>query len=134
MSQSTESSQQVLCDTLNRLFDEHGTGLLQQPLRLEGWLRDLHPELRAAVSVVMECLHTNLCYAEGSMSDVSSKLTKQSGVAPNWADFGIRVWRTILRGRGVSTPVIQQANNTQTVEQVLGIYRTPAVLEKLWES
>ena len=35
-----------------------------------------------------------------------------------------------LRSRDVSTPVIQQANTTQTVEQVLGIYRTPAVLRK----
>ena len=73
MSQVSESSHQVLCDTLNQLLDVHGTGLLQQPLRLEGWLRDLHPELRAPVSVVMECLHTNLCYAEGSTSDFSSK-------------------------------------------------------------
>lgn len=131
MSQLSESTHKVLCDTLNRLLDEQGTSLLKQPLRLEGWLRDLHPELRAAVSVVMECLHTNLCYSEGSVSDVSSKLSKQSGVSPNWADFGIRVWRATLRGRGVSTLITQQANNTQTVEQVLSIYRTPADLEKI---
>ncbi len=134
MSAVSNSTFQAVCATIGKLLDEQGNDLLHQPLRLEGWLRDLHPDDRAAISVVMEGLYTQLCYAEGPLSELSATLTRRSGIAPNWADFGMRVWRTSLKGRGVSIPTPQRQNTTQTVEQALSKYRTPASLEKIWES
>ena len=52
---------------ISALLQKCGLQLLEQPLRLEGWLRDIYPEHRAPVSVAMEALQTQ-CHLEASHS------------------------------------------------------------------
>ena len=51
---------------ISDLLQKCGLQLLEQPLRLEGWLRDIYPEHRAPVSVAMEALQTQ-CHLESGL-------------------------------------------------------------------
>ena len=42
--------------TLHSLFEEYGVNLLKTPLRLEGFLKDLHPEEPRSVFLICEAL------------------------------------------------------------------------------
>ena len=53
MSAPSDQLRQDMSRTIAGLLDQCGLRLLEQPLRLEGWLRDLYPDHRAAVSVAM---------------------------------------------------------------------------------
>ena len=128
MSRPTESLQRTLIATLNQCLDEQGVALLQETLRLEGWLRDLLPEHRGAVSCVMEGLHTEICHATGSIQDVAALLSLRAGLTPAWADFSVRVWRAVLKNRQVHGSVeaiipTESKRNVQTVDAVLSQYR-----------
>ncbi len=98
MSKPTEQVYTALVTTLRDLLETQGVVLLSQPLRLEGWLRDLHPNSRAAVSVIMEGIHTDVYLENGSISELSALLSLRSGVSPQWADFGVRLWKSVLKG------------------------------------
>ena len=128
MSRPTDGLQRTLIEMLNRCMDEQGITLLQDPLRLEGWLRDVLPEHRSAVSCVMEGLHTEICYATGSIQDVAALLSLRAGLTPAWADFAVRVWRTVLKNRQVhgsieTVAATELENHVQTVDAVLSRYR-----------
>lgn len=128
MSRPTEGLQRTLVDKLNQYIDEKGVALLQDALRLEGLLRDILPEHRSAVSCVMEGLHTEICYATGSIQDVAALLSLRSGLTPAWADFAVRVWRIVLKNRHIhhSTEIVvstESENHVQTVDAVLSHYR-----------
>jgi len=97
MSKPTESTRQELTQTLQTLLQSEGILLLEQTLRLEGWLRDLHPDLRAPVSVVMEGLHTGVYLESGSLADASALLSARSGLSPQWSDFAVRIWKDVLK-------------------------------------
>jgi hypothetical protein len=128
MSRPTEGLQRTLVETLNQYMDEQGIAVLQDPLRLEGWLRDVLPEHRGAVSCVMEGLHTEICDATGSIQDVAALLSLRAGLTPAWADFSVRVWRAVLKNRQMhhsteSVPSTESENHVQTVDAVLSHYR-----------
>ncbi len=141
MSKPTEQVYAALTSTVRGLIEEQGVGLLSQPLRLEGWLRDLHPDSRAAVSVVMEAIHTGVYLEKGTLSDVSALLSLRSGLSPQWSDFGARLWKSVLKGydteRLMPVGVVHRVGNESptkdlltdsvvhipTVEEVLGPYR-----------
>ena len=133
MSLPSEPLRQQMGLTISELLQTCGLQLLEQPLRLEGWLRDLYPEHRAAVSVVIECLQTQCHVGSGSVQDVSARLALRSGLAPQWADFGVRLWRVALKGHKLDVQVVQAIHSnaetaissgvTQTVEAILGPFR-----------
>ena len=66
---SSEHLRQDMGRTIAGLLDPCGLRLLEQPLRLEGWLRDLYQDHRAAVSVVIEGLLTQ-CHLASVMAHV----------------------------------------------------------------
>lgn len=129
MSTPSEALRQQLGETIAGLIDECGLMLLDQPLRLEGWLRDLYPAQRAAVSVVLEGLHTNCHISTEALQDVAARLALRAGVSPQWADFAVRVWRVALKGHKIDAQVVQSVQTPkagsmlQTVESVLGQFR-----------
>ena len=133
MSSPSESLRQQMGQTISDLLQTCGLQLLEQPLRLEGWLRDLYPEHRAAVSVVIESLQTQCHVESGSVQDISARLALRSGLAPQWADFGVRLWRVALKGHKLDVQVVQTIHSnadtaisggvTQTVEVILGPFR-----------
>ena len=133
MSTPSEPLRQQMGQTISELLQTCGLQLLEQPLRLEGWLRDLYPEHRAAVSVVIETLQTQCHVESGSVQDISARLAFRSGLAPQWADFGVRLWRVALKEHKLDVQVIQTIHSntetaiaggvTQTVEAILGPFR-----------
>ena len=118
---------------ISDLLQQCGLQLLEQPLRLEGWLRDIYPEHRAPVSVAIEALQTQCHLESGAVQDVSARLALRSGLAPQWADFGVRLWRVALKGHKLDVQVVQSIHSntdstisggvTQTVEAILGPFR-----------
>ena len=130
MNGPTESVRQKITETLKYLVNSQGVSLLNKPLRLEGWLRDVHPDLRAPVSVVMECIHTGVYLEKGATGDVTAMLSVRSGVSPQWSDFGVRIWRDVLKGHQLEKNVLNVKGegemiepSRQTVEMMLGTYR-----------
>ena len=133
MSGPSNQLRQEIGITISELLETCGVQLLEQPLRLEGWLRDIYPEHRAAVSVVLEALQTKCHVESGSIQDISARLALRSGLAPQWADFGVRLWRGALKGRKLDVQVVQSihsdddtsvsASARQTVEAILGPFR-----------
>ena len=130
MNGPTESVRLKITETLKYLLTSHGVSLLNQPLRLEGWLRDVHPDLRAPVSVVLECIHTGVYLEKGSIGDVTAMLSVRGGVSPQWSDFGVRIWREVLKGHQLERKVLNVnsegkmiESSLQTVEMMLGPHR-----------
>jgi|GEM_PF-4122839 len=130
MNGPTESVRQQITETLKYLLNSHGVSLLNQPLRLEGWLRDVHPDLRAPVSVVMECVHTGVYLEKGAIGDATAMFSVRGGVSPQWSDFGVRIWRDVLKGHQLEKKVLHAKgegemieSSRQTVELMLGTYR-----------
>ena len=130
MNAPTESIRQKITETLKGLLEKHGVVLLNQPLRLEGWLRDVHSDLRAPVSVVMECIHTGDYLEKGSIGDVTALFSVRCGVSPQWADFGVRIWKDVLKEYRLEKKVLNEESAggmietpRQTVEMMLGAHR-----------
>ena len=133
MTTPSEQLRQDMGRTIAGLLAQCGLGLLEQPLRLEGWLRDLYPDHRAAVSVAIEGLVTQCHLASGMAQDVSARFALRSGISPQWADFGVRLWRTALKDHKLDVERVQEVHSnlevpvvggvTQTVESILGSFR-----------
>lgn len=130
MNGPTEQVRQKITETLRGLLEKHGVSLLSQPLRLEGWLRDLHSDIRAPVSVVMECIHTGVYLEKGSIGDVAALFSVRGGVSPQWADFGVRIWKNVLKGYRLEKQVLNNESavgtletTCHTVEMMLGVHR-----------
>ena len=133
MSATSNQLRQEIGMKISGLLETCGLQLLEQPLRLEGWLRDIYPEHRAAVSVVIEALQTQCHMESGSAQDVAARLALRSGLSPQWADFGVRLWRVALKGHKLDVQVVQSIHSnadtpgsvggTQTVEGILGPFR-----------
>ena len=133
MTTPSEQLRQDMGRTIAGLLEQCGLRLLEQPLRLEGWLRDLYPDHRAAVSVAIEGLLTQCHLASGMVQDVSARFALRSGISPQWADFGVRLWRTALKDHKLDVERVQEVHSnlempvvggvTQTVESILGSFR-----------
>ena len=133
MTAPSEQLRQDMARTIAELLEHCGLCLLEQPLRLEGWLRDLYPEHRAAVSVAIEGLLTQCHLSSGMTQDVSTRLALRSGISPQWADFGVRLWRTALKDHKLDVDRVQEIHSNlevpivggvaQTVETILGPFR-----------
>ncbi len=133
MSGPSNQLRQDMGVTISELLETCGIRLLEQPLRLEGWLRDIYPGHRAAVSVVLEALQTKCHVESGSIQDISARLAMRSGLAPQWADFGVRLWRVALKGHKLDVQVVQSIHSDadtpvsgsvkQTVDAILGPFR-----------
>jgi hypothetical protein len=133
MSVPSSQLRQEMGAMISDLLQQCGLQLLEQPLRLEGWLRDIYPEHRAPVSVAIEALQTQCHLESGAIQDVSARLALRSGLAPQWADFGVRLWRVALKGHKLDVQVVQSIHSnadstisggvTQTVDAILGPFR-----------
>lgn len=132
MSGPTDKLQQQISDTIAAYVEECGLQLLEQPLRLEGLLRDIYPEHRAAVSVTMECLQTGCHIDVASIQEAAARLALRSGLTPQWSEFGVRLWRRSLKGRNLTilqasfdqdTDSKQTMRSARRVEDILGQFR-----------
>lgn len=124
MSAPSDHLRQEIALTISELLTTCGLQLLEQPLRLEGWLRDIYPEHRAAVSVVIETLQTRCHVESGSVQDVAARLSLRSGLSPQWSDFGARLWRVALKGHKLDVQVVQSIHSTAEASVSVGVTET----------
>ena len=116
--------------TLELLIEQHTLALLAQPRRLEGMLRDLHPDDPLAVSVLIEASARGV--VERLRDDprtpqppLVAMLTEGSGLALRPAIWAVDGWRTLLGGTDPSQDGDQSekdsliAHRPGTIEDVL---------------
>ena len=89
------------------LLRQHGRDLLAQERRLEGFLRDLHPDDPLEVSVLVEAVSRGVVarllalgsWPQGSTREVLvAALTEKSGLGLRPAEWSVSVWCQTLFG------------------------------------
>jgi len=119
-----------IMQSIQNVFEKVGMGILEEPLRFEAFMRDLHPQNPAEISVLTESL------LSGSIGQLMKKdplheciatLSARGGIAPRYADWVMNLWLEVLPA---SAMLEQQEEQQQfstrwegTVENVLGQYR-----------
>ena len=91
-------------ETLEELFEKYGAKLLTQPLRIEGFLKDLHPEDPRAVFLLCEALFSGMVkkitqkkiLSERERQKISLDFVSCSGIAVLHACWAIETWADIL--------------------------------------
>ena len=116
--------------TLAELLSEHTLSLLDQPRRLEGMLRDLHPDAPRAVSVLVEACARGVgerlqAEPRAQQQPLVAMLTEGSGLALRPATWAVDGWRALLGGTDPTQDGDQGghdsliANRPGTLEDVL---------------
>jgi hypothetical protein len=89
--------------TLGTLLSVHGVALVRQQRRLEGLLRDLHPDEALEVSVLVEALERGVVARlrrdpRALQQPLVAMLTEGSGLALRPAIWAVDGWRHLLGG------------------------------------
>lgn len=90
----------VLEQSIKDLIEQYGFDLLADPLRLEGFLKDLHPLEMASVSSAMEVLWSKVfveIQRRMPRHDVIQILMLQSGLSLKYAEQAIDLWMVIVQ-------------------------------------
>lgn len=87
--------------TLTTLLSRHGHPLLAQSRRLEGLLRDLHPDDPLEVSVLVEAMERGVVTRlqdnpRSPQQPLVAMLTEGSGLALRPATWAVDGWRSVL--------------------------------------
>ena len=90
--------------TIRQLLEEHGISLLEQPLRIEAFLRDLHPNDRQSVFLMMEVIYSGLIQMirnkkpqlDSEIEGYAARMTAVSGVVPRLAFGAVKSWAILL--------------------------------------
>jgi len=91
-------------ETASSLIEEHGLPLLQNPLRLESFLKDLHPEDEREVFLICEAhfagfvdrLRNQEQRSESKRQRLALEFVSHCGVAIVYASWTIQAWAEIL--------------------------------------
>lgn len=116
--------------TLAELIEAHTLALLEQPRRLSGMLRDLHPDAPLAVSVLIEARARGVVERlrddpRAPQQPLVAMLTEGSGLALRPATWAVDGWRRLLGGAAPSQDGDRDghgsliANRSGTLEEVL---------------
>ena len=116
--------------SIRDIIERIGLGILEEPLRLEAFLRDLHPEQPAEISVLIESLLSGTVEQllnRVPIHECTASLSARGGIAPRYADWAMHLWLDILPASAIQE---QQEYTKQfskgwngSVEDVLGKYR-----------
>jgi len=90
--------------TLTTLLSVHGAVLLDEPRRLEGFLRDLHPDEPLACSVLIESMECGVVAMlrqdpRSPQQPLVAMMTEGSGLALRPATWAVNAWRALLGAR-----------------------------------
>lgn len=93
-------SEEILT-TLTTLLSVHGMALLDERRRLEGLLRDLHPDDALACSVLIESVERGVVAKlrqdpRSPQQPLVAMLTEGSGLAIRPATWAVSAWRELL--------------------------------------
>ena len=93
-----------LISTIHHLLDEYGLDLIGNPLRIEAFLRDLHPNEPQKIFLLLEVVHSGLISQirqkkprlDSELEGYAAKLTAISGIVPRLAFWAIQTWANLL--------------------------------------
>ena len=111
-------------ETLETLLQVVGVVLLDQPRRLEGFLRDMHPDSPQEVSVLLEAVQCGVvAQLRGRAARVRgaereglvASLTAGSGLDPSLAAWAVAVWCRILLGESTEQGVRRVRQRTSCI-------------------
>lgn len=113
-------------ETVSSLIEEHGDSLLQNPLRLEAFLKDLHPDEERDVFLICEAHFAGfvdrLCQevqlSESKRQRLALDFVSRCGVAIVYASWTIQAWTEILPSWAYEKK--QKKRYFGTLEEVLG--------------
>lgn len=126
---------EAVADTLAGLVAQHGAALASNERRVEGFLRDLHPDDPQEVSVLVEAVSRGVVARllaagawprGGDREALVAALTEESGLGLRPAEWAVAVWcRTLLGdaaegGRGARRRASRVSERTGTLLEVLG--------------
>jgi hypothetical protein len=127
---------EAVAETLAGLLSAEGAALASSERRLEGFLRDLHPDAPLEVSVLVEAVTrgvvARLLASEGwpmgaARESLVAALTEGSGLALRPAEWAVAVWcRSLLGdaaeggGRGARWRASRVSERHGTLQEVLG--------------
>ena len=91
-------------DSVTMLLDEHGIALLENPLRLQAFLKDLHPDDEREVFLLCEALFSGFVDRlrfeiqpnESKRQQLALDFVSRCGVAIVYASWTIQAWTEIL--------------------------------------
>lgn len=127
---------QEIQETITDILREFGETILQNPLRVEAFLRDLHPDQPTAISATMEMLHTGVFeeYANGASKQYCiNRLRALAGLSPKAAELAVEIWKPFVQRLGSQQmgtvqqnhQHTQQRTTSPTVHEVLAQYIAP---------
>ena len=93
-----------MVETVSSLIEEHGVSLLENPLRLEAFLKDLHPNDEREVFLLCEAhfagfvdrLRQEVQRNESKRQTLALDFVSRCGVAIVYASWTIQAWTEIL--------------------------------------
>ena len=117
-------------ETLAQLFEEHGGALIENPLRLEALLRDLHYDQPREISSLMEVIHSGVLeyFPTETARDCQLMLSQKGGLTPVSAEWAIGLWMSLWKENSFQVEHKEQLRENQStwsgsVEEVLGAFR-----------
>jgi hypothetical protein len=123
-------TQNAIEETIEMLFTTVGVGVLDDPLRFEAFLRDLHPNQPAEVSVLTESLISGAVdqlMRRVPVQECTATLSAKSGVAPRYADWAMQLWLDVIPTSLIveqqEKKILSERRWEGTVDEVLGRYQ-----------
>ncbi len=123
----------TILGTLRKLLDEYGVEILENPLRVNAFLRDLHPNLPRETHVLVEVMESGVLSRmrrenprlDSELQGLAAHLCSSSGLTPNYAHWGVQGWLDVLPSEAFEedTPEEEVRVNELwpgTLEEVLG--------------
>ena len=97
-------SRENIISTLRDLIERYGIDLLESPMRLDGFLRDLHPHLPREVYLIIEMIESGVLnkmrrgkpHLDSEFNGFAAQLSAKSGTAPTFARWAVQAWRDAL--------------------------------------
>ena len=93
-----------ITSSLTNLLDEIGLSLLTSPLRLDAFLRDLHPDKPRETYLIIEMMESGILdkmrsgkpHLDSEFNGFAAQLSAKSGTAPTFARWAVQAWRDAL--------------------------------------
>ena len=91
-----------LVASLKLIVEETGLPILEDSLRLNAFLRDLHSDQPGAISALVEVMESGVLQQlrrlqwESELHAMADLLVSQSGITPGMADWAVQSWFQIL--------------------------------------
>ena len=112
--------------TTSSLIEEYGFSLLENPLRLESFLKDLHPDDERQVFLICEAhfagfvdkLRRQIHSSESKRQVLALDFVAQCGVSIVYASWTIQAWSEILPSWAYEKK--QEQQYLGTLDEVLG--------------